>query len=129
VSLAMSLESLEAVVIFTANRDEMLELIQACATYEQALQQLTSVPWQCLYLKDMYERAAQVQAVYPVWSNPDFQARTGGRLLGFYHLTEAQAGIILGMPLGKMVGVDSDRILNQHSDLFNAAYLNIGKKQ
>jgi DNA gyrase subunit A len=99
---------LEGLAVAIANIDEVIELIRASATTQEAREKLLSRPWAPGAVTAMLERAGE-NACRP----DDLPAELGFRD-GSYYLSLEQVTAILDLRLQKLTGLEHEKLLEEY---------------
>jgi DNA gyrase subunit A len=102
---------LEGLAVALANIDEIIALIKASPSSNEARTALMARAWPSGAVPAMLERAGAVD------SRPQGLAADLGIVDGGYRLSEAQAQAILDMRLHRLTGLEQDKIINEYSQL------------
>ncbi len=112
---------LEGLAIAISNIDEIIAMIKASATTQEAKDALISRPWQLGDVAGMLERAGENAC------RPDDLEEMYGMRDGQYFLSPVQVQAILDLRLQKLTGLEHEKLLGEYQErlLEIAEYLNI----
>ena len=104
---------LEGLAVALANIDEVIALIKASATAEQARAALIARPWGSGAVPQMLQRAGAI-STRPNGITAELGLAADGTN---YRLSEAQAQAILEMRLNRLTGLEQEKILSEFREL------------
>ncbi len=112
---------LEGLAIAISNIDEIIAMIKASATTQEAKDNLISRPWKLGDVAGMLERAGEDAC------RPDDLEEMYGMRDGQYYLSPVQVQAILDLRLQKLTGLEHEKLLGEYQErlLEIAEYLNI----
>lgn len=112
---------LEGLAIAISNIDEIITMIKASATTQEAKESLISRPWKLGDVAGMLERAGENAC------RPDELEDQYGMRDGQYYLSPVQVQAILDLRLQKLTGLEHEKLLGEYQErlLEIAEYLNI----
>jgi DNA gyrase subunit A len=112
---------LEGLAIAISNIDEIITMIKASATTQEAKDSLISRPWQLGDVAGMLERAGENAC------RPDDLEDIYGMRDGQYYLSPVQVQAILDLRLQKLTGLEHEKLLGEYQErlLEIAEYMNI----
>ncbi|WP_373080777.1 DNA gyrase subunit A [Zhongshania sp.] len=112
---------LEGLAIAISNIDEIIAMIKASATTQEAKDNLISRPWKLGDVAGMLERAGENAC------RPDDLEEMYGMRDGQYYLSPVQVQAILDLRLQKLTGLEHEKLLGEYQErlLEIAEYLNI----
>jgi DNA gyrase subunit A len=105
---------LEGLAVALANIDDVIALIRAAASPEQARAALIARTWQAGLVTELLARAGELS------TRPNGLGAESGLLNGSYKLSEAQAQAILEMRLHRLTGLERGKILTEYKELLEA---------
>ncbi len=109
---------LEGLAVALANVDEIIAMIKAAATPQEAKASLMARAWRSQLVTDMLARAAgdaagpQVEAFRPL----DLPAHFGLHADGYF-LSDTQAQAILDLRLQRLTGLEQDKIFSEYGEV------------
>jgi DNA gyrase subunit A len=109
---------LEGLAVSLANIDEVIALIKASPSSQEAKAALIARTWNSGAVPQMLARAGEIstrpQSVGPEYGLVGNEEPTSARK---YRLTETQAQAILDMRLHRLTGLEQDKIIGEYQDL------------
>jgi DNA gyrase subunit A len=109
---------LEGLAVSLANIDEVIALIKASPSSQEAKAALIARTWNSGAVPQMLARAGEIstrpQSVGPEYGLVGNEEPTNARK---YRLTETQAQAILDMRLHRLTGLEQDKIIGEYQDL------------
>ncbi len=103
---------LEGWSVALANVDEIIQLIKASKTPNEAKEQLLAKSWPAGMVVAMLEKAGASDATKPETLAPGL-----GLIDKNYHLSAAQAQAILDLRLHRLTGLEQDKIFQEYQDI------------
>ncbi len=103
---------LEGWSVALANVDEVIQLIKASKTPNEAKEQLLAKSWPAGMVIAMLEKAGASDATKPETLAPGL-----GLIDKSYHLSAAQAQAILDLRLHRLTGLEQDKIFQEYQDI------------
>ena len=104
---------LEGLAVALANIDEVIALIKAAPSPNEARVALQGRPWPAGIVPQLLERAGTV-STRPVSLGAEVGMNGGG-----YHLSEVQAQAILDMRLHRLTGLEQGKIIDEYKELLD----------
>ncbi len=105
---------LEGLAVALANIDDVIALIRAAASADEARAALIARPWPPGVVPELLARAGELS------TRPNGLAPETGLLNGSYRLSETQAQAILDMRLHRLTGLEQDKIMTEYKELLEA---------
>jgi DNA gyrase subunit A len=105
---------LEGLAVALANIDEIIALIKASPSPNEAREALVARAWPAGSVPQMLERAGAI-STRPRSQTGDFGLAEGA----VYRLSETQAQAILDMRLNRLTGLEQDKIIAEYRDLLD----------
>src|SRR3984957_18048740 len=105
---------LEGLAVALANIDEVIALIKAAASPNEARTALLARDWAPGAVTGLLERAGDIS------TRPQGLAAEFGLRSARYHLSETQAQAILDMRLHRLTGLEQDKIIAEYRELLDA---------
>lgn len=106
---------LEGLAVALSNVDEIIALIKASATPDEAKSALMARAWQSGLVSDMLSRADVDLSM----ARPEGLAANIGLTAQGYFLSDAQAAAILAMRLQRLTGLEQDKIVAEYKDIMD----------
>lgn len=107
---------LEGLAVALSNVDDIIALIKASPSPDEAKTQLMAREWRSTLVEEMLSRAAEddIRAFRPEGLPAEFGLAAQG-----YRLSEAQAKAILELRLQRLTGLEQDKILSEYREVID----------
>jgi DNA gyrase subunit A len=105
---------LEGLAVALANIDEVIALIRAARSPDEARSALVARAWPAGVVPELLARAGELS------TRPNGLAAGSGLVNGSYRLSETQAQAILEMRLHRLTGLEQDKIISEYQELLEA---------